>query len=112
LDFKTFCEGETEDIQTALRELREETGIQEDDIEVKEGFKFTETYYPIYKRFGNKKVEKTLVVFLAFLKKDKKITATEHKGYNWIAWNPPHQIQKNTIDSLLAAVQTFLQKDH
>jgi hypothetical protein len=52
--------------------------------------------------------EKTLVVFLARLKRDVPIDVTEHGGYQWFAWNPPHKIQERTVDPLLAAVAEFL----
>jgi 8-oxo-dGTP pyrophosphatase MutT (NUDIX family) len=51
-----------------LRELREETGLLPDQIEIEEGFVYTETYYPTYKRFGNEKVEKTVNIYLGHLK--------------------------------------------
>ena len=44
-------EGET-DIETALRELEEETGISADQIEIDQDFHFELQYNPKYKRFG------------------------------------------------------------
>lgn len=93
--------GET-DLECALRELVEETGIAADDIELNEAFRF-ETQYPVRpKRFDGRKCEKTLVVFLGRLKRDVPIRVTEHTGYHWLAWDPPHQLQPETIDPLLA----------
>jgi bis(5'-nucleosidyl)-tetraphosphatase len=100
--------GETE-LQCALRELREETAIGADDIEVLDGFRFTTKYQVRSKREG-RLYDKTLVVFLARLTRDVRITATEHGSYQWFVWNPPHQIQSWTIDPLLAAVDEFLRK--
>ncbi len=99
-------EGESE-VTCALRELYEETGFSADDVQLEEGFEFRETYYPKSKRFGGKKVEKTLVVFLGKLVVDKHVSLTEHEGHEWIPWNPPHSIQSNTIDPLLAKVERF-----
>lgn len=31
------------------------------------------------------------------------VKCTEHGGHEWVRWNPPHEIQKNTIDPLLKA---------
>jgi hypothetical protein len=31
------------------------------------------------------------------------VRRTEHGGHEWLKWNPPHHIQKNTIDPLLKA---------
>ena len=102
--------GETE-LQCALRELREETGIMEDDIELDPGFRFT-TQYPVWpKRFGGRRMLKTLVVFLGRLKHDVAIALTEHPGFEWFDWRPPHAIQENTVDPLLAAVEEYRGKE-
>jgi bis(5'-nucleosidyl)-tetraphosphatase len=69
------------DHETALRELREETGIVADDLNIIKDFTFEETYYPKYKRFGGEKVEKKLVIFMASLKDEKEIKLSEHKGF-------------------------------
>jgi len=97
--------GETE-MQCALRELHEETGITANDIEPIAGFHFT-TQYQVHAKKDGRLYDKTLVVFLARLKRDVKIDPTEHGGYQWFPWNPPHQIQTRTIDPLLAAVEDF-----
>jgi 8-oxo-dGTP pyrophosphatase MutT (NUDIX family) len=98
-------DGETE-MQCALRELHEETGITRNDIERIDGFHFT-TQYQVRAKKSDRLYDKTLVVFLARLKRDVKIDPTEHGGYQWFPWNPPHQIQARTIDPLLAAVEEF-----
>ena len=88
----------------ALRETEEETGIAAAQIEVDPDFCFREVYYPRYKRFNYQPVEKTLVVFLGRVPADAEISVTEHVGFEWLPWSPPHAIQANTIDPLLAAV--------
>eukprot|EP01125_Pyxidicula_operculata_P022639 TRINITY_DN942_c1_g1_i1.p1 TRINITY_DN942_c1_g1~~TRINITY_DN942_c1_g1_i1.p1 ORF type:complete len:162 (+),score=24.26 TRINITY_DN942_c1_g1_i1:45-530(+) len=99
--------GETSDVLTALRELREETGILEDQIDIIKGFEYTEKYNPYYKRF-KQEVEKTLVIFVAYLKDPQTtIHPTEHGGFKWVKWNPPHSIQKNTIDPLLNKLHQY-----
>jgi bis(5'-nucleosidyl)-tetraphosphatase len=98
--------GETE-LECALRELHEETGITADDIEAIGGFRFTHQYQVRGKR-DNQLHDKTLVVFLARLKRDVSIQPTEHGGYQWFAWNPPHQVQARTIDPLLAELEGFV----
>lgn len=104
--------GETE-LQTAIRELQEETGINGDDLEIDPTFRFEEVYYPTYKRFGKQKVEKKLVIFLGTLKKDKKLVLTEHKGFQWILFSdPPTSLQANTIDPLLKHVSRHLKALH
>ncbi len=99
--------GETE-MQCALRELEEETGIHEDDISIDENFRFTQEYEVRYKRNNYHPQWKELVIFLATLNKPIEITLTEHKGYQWIDWSPPHSIQTETIDPLLQKVATHL----
>lgn len=100
--------GESE-TECALRELQEETGIATDDIELDPAFRFT-TSYPVryQKKFGGRTCDKTLVVFLGRLLQVVSIVPTEHTAYEWVCWNPPHQIQQLTIDPLLATLADYL----
>ena len=101
-------EGETERT-TALREMEEETGIKEHQICLDEQFRF-ETRYDVWpKRFGKKLCHKTTVIFLARLRDvDADIQVTEHIGYRWLPWDPPHQIQPETIDPLMESLEKYL----
>ena len=98
--------GESE-IECALREFTEETGIGQSNIELDADFRYDITYYPKYKRFGGETVEKTVTYFLGWLKKESDIKTTEHKSFQWVHWNPPHSIQKETVDTLLAKAEEF-----
>ena len=98
--------GETE-MQCALRELSEETGITANDIDVIDGFRFT-MQYPVWAKRDGRLYNKTLIVFLARLVREVRINPTEHGGYQWFPWNPPHKIQERTIDPLLTAVEDFI----
>lgn len=100
------------DEECALRELYEETGIRPGDIEIVPGFVY-ESQYPVAGRRygGDGTVIKTLRIFLARLLDDAAISVTEHAGYEWFPWQPPHQIQPQTIDPLLAALQRFQSAD-
>lgn len=93
--------GET-DLECALRELQEETGIAPDDVEIDPGFLFTLQYPVQYERTGGRRQLKTLQIYLGRLKRDVPIVPTEHLGYRWFDWSPPHAIQQQTIDPLLA----------
>jgi 8-oxo-dGTP pyrophosphatase MutT (NUDIX family) len=99
-------EGES-DLQCALRELHEETGIAASDIQLDPDFRLTLEYEVQSKRFGER-CRKTVAIFLARLIHAVPIVLTEHIGYRWFAWQPPHRIQSQTIDPVLAAVEKYL----
>ncbi len=99
-------DGETE-LECALRELYEETGIQAADVEIDPKFRFTIQYPVRLRRRGGQIVEKTVVFFLARLLHPVDIKTTEHEGHRWVTWNPPHQIQIQTVDPLLAAIADY-----
>jgi bis(5'-nucleosidyl)-tetraphosphatase len=61
---------------------------------------------------GEGSIEKTLYVYLAWLKHPVKIRLTEHHGFRWFPWNPPHEIQEMTIDGLLQSLEEHLAKMH
>jgi 8-oxo-dGTP pyrophosphatase MutT (NUDIX family) len=95
------------DLECALRELAEETGIQECDVQIDPEFRFSLQYPVRYKRLGNRLVTKTLIIFLGRLLRPVEIQTSEHGGHRWVEWNPPHRIQAQTIDPLLAAVEDY-----
>ncbi|MBC8355553.1 MAG: NUDIX domain-containing protein [Planctomycetes bacterium] len=99
--------GET-DLECALREVEEETGIAADDIELDEGFRFEHRYQVQDRDYPNQTSNKTLLIYLGWLLRDVEIIPTEHPGYEWFPWNPPHSIQQATIDPLLAHVAEHL----
>ena len=103
--------GETE-IETALRELVEETGIANSDIQIDNKFRFEHSYTVRVKKFKFEPREKTLVVFLAELLRPVELHVTEHSGYDWFSWQPPHLIQSMTIDPLLEAVARHWTNNH
>jgi 8-oxo-dGTP pyrophosphatase MutT (NUDIX family) len=98
--------GET-DKQCALREMWEETGIAPEAVRIDPEFRYEEVYHPVEARFGSDKVEKTLVIFLGWIEQDFPVKLTEHTGYEWWMWRPPHRIQKYTIDPLLSALDEY-----
>jgi len=100
-------QGEDE-LNCALRELQEETGITSDEVRIDPEFRFEHTYYPRYRRLGGKRVAKTVVIFLGWLRISADVSPTEHAGYEWVEWSPPHTIQAKTIDPLLLAVEKHL----
>lgn len=95
------------DIECALRELWEETGITADDIELDPTFRFVIQYNCRYKR-SDELLAKTVVIFLGRLQRDVEIHTSEHQGHRWLSWNPPHQLQPETIDPLLGHLAAHL----
>lgn len=100
--------GETE-IETALRELEEETGLSEQEIELLPDFRYA-INYPIRGRRKGELLTKQLVIFLANLQVDRPIVVTEHLGSIWHPWQPPHRIQERTIDPVLSAAEAYFQQ--
>lgn len=103
--------GESEH-ETALREFEEETGISPDKIEFIEDFRF-ELKYRTYEKRYKQVCDKTLVIFGARLKTKRKqtpIIVTEHEGFEWFRFSPPHDIQEKTINPLLAYAARFFQE--
>jgi bis(5'-nucleosidyl)-tetraphosphatase len=100
--------GET-DLECALREMNEETGIPTSAVQVEQGFEYRSVYHPQYARYDNEVIEKTLIIFLGWVDAPTITISTEHLGYEWIKWQPPHQIQAQTIDPLLAEVMAHFQ---
>lgn len=100
--------GETK-MQTALRELDEETGIKKRQIDIDPKFQFVHHYWVTRK--SGRRCLKELTIYLAVLKpefSDQPIVATEHQDSRWFDWNPPHQIEPKSVDALLASVHGYL----
>lgn len=107
---KGHCdEGETE-METALRETEEETGIRPEQLTIDEDFRFRISYPVTYKKFGDQVFDKQLVFFLGEIDDVVEPELTEHPSYQWFPWDPPHTIQEKTIDPLLAAVDDYLSR--
>jgi bis(5'-nucleosidyl)-tetraphosphatase len=96
------------DLECALREMNEETGIAIDAVEIDRNFQYRSIYQLQSARLDNETVEKTVIIFLGWVDFNTQITITEHLGYEWFDWNPPHQIQLLAIDPLLAEVAVHL----
>jgi bis(5'-nucleosidyl)-tetraphosphatase len=109
---KGHMERGEDELSCALRELQEETGITNDEVRIDSVFRFEHTYSPRYKRLGGRRVTKTVVIFLGWLRVQAEVLPTEHAGHEWIEWSPPHGIQANTIDPLLFAVEEHLAKQN
>ncbi len=93
--------------QTALRETEEETGIAAAKIKWVPGFRFYLEYPVVYRKPQRHSALKQLTYFVGWLNAPVTIVCTEHEGYQWFPWSPPHRIQLQTIDPLLASVANF-----
>ena len=86
--------------QTARREAREETGLE--DIQLKEGFKKWIRY--IFQRNGQR-IFKLVCFFLGEAKTSKVTLSFEHQNYRWLSYQEAYQQLsfKNTKDLLKKA---------
>ena len=92
--------------QTALREIKEETGIE--DIEFAEGFHETIKYF--YKN-GEETIYKEVIFFLADSRTETVAISSEHIGYAWLSYE--HAYKKLTFNNskeLLRKANQFLYK--
>lgn len=72
-------------IDTALRELEEETGIKKTELRILPNFR---AYERFYFKIGNQGIYDTVILFLAETHKaDVKITPREHSGYGWFLYH-------------------------
>ena len=97
------------DMECALRELQEETGIGAQDIRIDTDFLYESQYQVNGRRYGlaDEQVTKTARFYLAELIRDVDLVITEHQGYAWFSWGPPHSIQPVAIDPLLADAEAY-----
>jgi 8-oxo-dGTP pyrophosphatase MutT (NUDIX family) len=99
--------GETKQ-QAALRELKEETGLDPNQLWTDPSFAYSHRYWVARRSSHGTQSLKELTIYLGFLKHDGEIQCTEHLGYQWWNWNPPHSIQSQTIDPLLQSIAAYL----
>ena len=94
--------GETEE-QAALREIKEETGLE---VRLVPGFREVITYF--YVR-GGKRVRKSVTYFLAEAPSVEVSLSWEHRGYKWLRY--PDALLRLTFDStrrVLAKAHRYL----
>ena len=92
--------------QTASREIKEETGIE--DVEFVDGFKESVNYF--YKR-NSETIFKEVAFFLAEAKTEEVTISNEHMGYAWLSYeNAYKKLTFNNAKELLRKANQFLYK--
>ena len=87
--------------QTVLREIREETGI--DDITFVDGFEDKVEYH--YQRDGQV-IHKEVIFFLANTKTNKVVLSYEHRDYTWLNFNDAlEKLTYKTAQSLFKKIK-------
>lgn len=94
--------------EAAIRELHEESGIAPYDYWFDPNFVYENHYMVSYGQTDTPKL-KELSIYLGFMLRDVELVLTEHAGYQWFPWLPPHNIQEQTIDPLLEAVEDYFE---
>ena len=97
-------------LETAMRETEEETGIDRLLIGSVDVFSFRIEYEVTYRKAPLNRVRKEVTYSIGRVASPLPIVCTEHIGYEWIRWSPPHVIQEQTIDPLLASVNDYFVK--
>jgi 8-oxo-dGTP pyrophosphatase MutT (NUDIX family) len=95
--------GESE-LQTVVREVKEETGLR--TLAIVPGFRRVIEYF--YRR-DNKNVHKQVVYLLASTTEDKVRISFEHQGYGWFPYQ--EAVKKASYDNskkILEAVESFI----
>ena len=105
---KGHADGTESFVETALRETEEETGLSPSMIRLDPDFRFELAYRVSYDGDSASAFDKHVVYFLGYVPATFEPTLTEHQGFEWFDWSPPHQIQSQTVDPLLAAVANHL----
>ena len=97
--------GESEG-QTVLREVNEETGL--DDVKVIDGFRRKIEYF--YRR-ENKSVHKEVVFLLAETNKDDVKLSFEHQAYGWFSFREAlENVTYNNSRRILLQAQKYLEE--
>ena len=97
--------GEAE-LEAALRELREETGLHE--IDVVEGFRHEISYL---KQRDSTEIPKRVLFFLAEALSGEVQLSDEHTAFDWLEWDAAlARATYDTTREALAAAREFLQQ--
>ena len=105
---KGHCEKGEDFLETAFRELEEETGIKRPQVQHDCDFLFEISYPVTYPNPNSQTFQKRVHYFLGYLSSKPELTLTEHQSAAWHDWEPTKKIQTQTIDPLITAVANHL----
>lgn len=94
---KGKIESEERSWQTALREVREETGLKSTELSFVGGFKTHERF--TYRR-GKDRVFKLVTLYLAETNQPRIVVSHEHEGYGWFTFGEAKKVLSKYQDSL------------
>ena len=95
--------------QSALREVREETGLKASELKFIENFK---AYERFMFRHGKERVFKIVILYLAETKQPRIAVSWEHEGYGWFTYNEAKKVlsQYHENTKILTTAYDFLRK--
>lgn len=107
---KGKIESEERSWQTALREVREETGIKPSELKLQQNFKVYERFF--FRR-GKEKIFKIVIFYLAETRQPKVVVSYEHEGYGWFSYDEAKKVllkYKDSMEVLRKAHELIRQK--
>lgn len=103
---KGHVEADEEEMETALRELEEETGIT--NVDFVEGFRYPVSYS--YMR-GGRLSHKQVIFYLAETDQDAVEISHEHQGHQWLPYEQAHaKLTFKNAKDLLESAKKFLER--
>lgn len=96
--------------KAALREVKEETGINQKDLDFRDYFKVSDVYSFIQE---GKRIQKRVDFYLAYSNTRYVRVSPEHEGYGWFLYRDAVKIlkHKNLRDTLKKAYETITKKE-
>jgi len=94
--------------QTALREIKEETGLRREDLKIEQHFKVYEKF-TFWRKTGGRsqKVFKIVIFYLAETRKSQISLSKEHEGYGWFTYREAMKILNKYKDSQRVLAQAY-----
>lgn len=112
---KGKIESEEKSFQAALRETREETSLNRQDLKLHDNFKTYEkfSFWRKAESGGNQRIFKIVIFYMAETKKADIRLSKEHSGYGWFTYREAMKILSKHKDSqkILEQAHKFLRKN-